>query len=458
MHIQRPLVVTEKQQLYGDVFHSTQAHQHAYECVQPLQGIVTFDPADVGYRNNLSRDEPKASTGPPAKDWDTVIYCMIVAKFGFGAAMLYDVERQTTYNDIYLTYFKASANYSTYSVEGAGITNPLYCMLIAVSLAIFSVIIGLTSSKKYVLKMCESFGLALVLFLLQGLAIALHITMLLTQNQTVGAHCLTTLSMLVLHVYVFILSLVGFGLLLVAPKSPQSKEQTLDDVYRETTNNFYLCVVEDLNTILCYAFVVRACDAQSSIHDDSTTFFDVMCIVFVGFLQHIANILMIFHAHIEKHTHMEMKDKDQRTKTAMNDQHVELMNFIARTRVFLFFMIIATVVFFYLRVAPTYETFSTAATYVNFRSIAVIIMVALNTFHSSWYEIQNAYAVKTPWNTSPTWKLGALSLISLLVCITMWYHTTQDMSEGKRHLLHKLTVLATPAPKPAGTPSPPASK
>jgi hypothetical protein len=153
---------------------------------------------------------------------------------------------------------------------------------------------------------------------------------------------------------------------------------------------------------------------------------------------------------------MEMKDKDQRTKTAMNDQHVELMNFIARTRVFLFFMIIATVVFFYLRVAPTYETFSTAATYVNFRSIAVIIMVALNTFHSSWYEIQNAYAVKTPWNTSPTWKLGALSLISLLVCITMWYHTTQDMSEGKRHLLHKLTVLATP--KPAGTPSPPASK
>ena len=128
------------------------------------------------------------------------------------------------------------------------------------------------------------------------------------------------------------------------------------------------------------------------------------------------------------------------------------MNFIARTRVMLFFMIITTVVFFYLRVAPTYETFSTAATYGNFRSIDVITMVALNTFHSSWYEIQNAYAVKTPWNTSPTWKLGALSLIALLVSIMLWYHTIQDMSETKRHLLHKLTVLTTPAP--TATPAP----
>ena len=77
---------------------------------------------------------------------------------------------------------------------------------------------------------------------------------------------------------------------------------TPEDIYRETIGNFWLCVVEDLNTIVCYAFVVRACDAQSSIHDDSTTFFDVLCVVFLGFLQHVANILMVFHSHIQKQT------------------------------------------------------------------------------------------------------------------------------------------------------------
>ena len=226
MHIQRPIVVTEKQQLYGDVFHTTQTHQHAYECVQSLQGLVTFDPNDVDYRNNLSSEgERPESTRPPAKDWDSVIYCMIVAKFGFGAAMLYDIERQTTYNDIYLTYFKASDNHSTYFVEAAGMTNPLYCLLIAVSLVIFSVIIGLTSSKKYMLRMYESIGLALVLFILQALALGLHITMLAKQNQKLGDYCLTSLSMLVLHAYEFIMSLAGLGLLLTAPQSPRKEGQ-----------------------------------------------------------------------------------------------------------------------------------------------------------------------------------------------------------------------------------------
>jgi hypothetical protein len=233
---------------------------------------------------------------------------------------------------------------------------------------------------------------------------------------------------------------------------------THEDIYRETTGNFWLCVVEDLNTILCYAFVVLACDAQSSIHDDSTTFFDVLCIVFLGFLQHVANILMIFHAHIEKQTELQLKHMPSKTQIDMDTKkatevHVqELITFIARTRLLSFFMMGVTVVFFYLRVAPTYEEYPMTIPYEMLRAVALIAMVSLNTFHSLWYEVQNAQNPKKPWDTSPTWKLGALSFIALVFSAMLLYNTTVDKHEDTRYLLHKLTVRTTAAPP--GTPIP----
>ena len=438
IHIQRPIIVTEKQKVYGDVFHATQGHQHAYECVQPLQGLVTFgEPEDGVYaRNNYSyfnKEERPSEETPSCPDWDYAIYTMLGLKFCIGIALLWEIEIQTAYNDIHLTNFRPSSDSLLYSIQAAGTTNPLYCLLIALSLVIFSVIVGLTSSKKYMLGSAVSCVLLIVLFILQATAIGLHITMLVKQNVELGKYCLTNMSMILLHGLTVILSLWGLAQLAMAPQSKQAKRNevkididsrvqitenemhepingvsligdrrryeeskditltvTDEDIYRETTANFWLCVVEDLNTIVCYAFVVRACDAQSAIHDDSTIFFDVLCIVFLGFLQHVANILMIFHAHIEKHTKLQMKGKTEQQKTSMQEQLDELVTFIARTRLLLFFMIGITVVFFYLRISPTYEENAMAIPYEILRVLALITMVSLNTLHSAWYEFQNS--------------------------------------------------------------------
>lgn len=225
----------------------------------------------------------------------------------------------------------------------------------------------------------------------------------------------------------------------------KDKFLTHEDIYRETTDNFWLCVVEDLNTILCYAFVVRACDAQSSIHDDSTTFFDVLCIVFLGFLQHVANILMIFHAHIEKQTEIHMrKDLSLLEKKSIDVQVQEIFTFIARTRLLLFFMIGITVVFFYLRIAPTYEQYPDAIPYEIVRVLALITMVSLNTLHSAWFEIQSAQNPKKSWDTSPTWKLGALAFIALVLTVTLYHNTSIDNNPDMRKRLH-----TNPTPTPA---------
>ena len=537
MHIQRPIIVTEKQKMYGDVFHSTQAYPHSYECVQPLQGLITFtEPEEeTYYRNNLylANDESKRAAvtkKPEWQSWDSVIYVMLLGKLGIGVYMLLRIQHQTAYNDIYLTNFKYDQ--TTYSVVAAGTTNALYCLLIALSLVIFSVIIGLTSSKQYMLSYFYSGVLWFMLLVLQVVAMSLHILMLSRPDTEIQSHTLTTLSMLVLHVVTCILSVVGLIRFAVAPQSnqidlqgrittknesieadlkksnekqqqkqelfsrikpngtiePRENEETVGindmknlikslsenpneissdqykiltqkDIERETTGNFWLCVVEDLNTIVCYAFVVRVCDAQSSIHDDSTTFFDVLCIVFLGFLQHVANILMIFHAHIDKQTELKMKtitDKDTgpQIKKKMEEELDELMTFIARTRLLLFFMIGMTVVFFYLRVAPTYEEYAIGIPYEILRVLALITMVSLNTLHSFWYEIQNAQHSKKPWDTSPTWKLGALAFIALVFSSLLLYNTLQDQNEDIRKTLHAVQVHMTPAPSPTSTPVP----
>lgn len=492
INIERPMLVIEKQRMYGDVFHTTPANQQAYDCVQPLQGMITFGEPDSGdfYRNNLSNqkhEERPETKRPDCMSWDSVIYVMLVTKGVLGAVMLSNIERQTAFNDIYLTNFDPSPNYETYTIVGAGMTNPLYCLLIALSLVIFSVIIGLTSSKKYISTQFGSFFLVVVLLILQGTAFGLHVTMLVKEQAEFKVGGLTTVSMIFLHVVTLLLSIVGLMLLARQPQSTMkdltsriSKKQkniedeqevnrilfednlvtqttnkhnilTLEDIYRETIGNFWLCVVEDLNTIVCYAFIVRACDAQSSIHDDSTTFFDVLCIVFLGFLQHVANILMVFHAHIEKQTELNMKGKPDDKKKVTHHQLEELVTFIARTRLLLFFMIGVTVVFFYLRIAPTYVEYPIAIPYEILRVLALITMVSLNTLHSFWYEVQSAHNSKKTWDTSPTWKLGALAFIALVFSFMLYFNTLQDSNVDTRHLLHKLEIRTTPTP---GTPAP----
>ena len=477
------MTLVEKQMMYGD-------HQHAYDCVKPLQGLITFTDRDddILPRNNLSGQQENRPAAKLEEDWywHLVIYLMLLVKGGMIWFMMFYIETQTSYNNIYLTNFVSSSG--TYSVVAAGLTNPLYCLVIALNLVIFSVIIGLTSSKTYMFSLCMSIVLFGVLLVLQAIAVALHITMLVKEKTADVPHSstwLTATSMMALHGLTSILSVMGLFFMLCAPQSLQQKKNednpgkrefmrkatmtngvlniedkdslskedkqnftkyneryTYEDIYRETTGNFWLCVVEDLNTILCYAFIVRACDAQSSIQDDSTTFFDVLCIVFLGFLQHVANILMIFHAHIQKQAEIQIRDLKESNKdvekhtTQIAEQVQEIVKFIARTRLLLFFMIGMTVVFFYLRIAPTYEAYDIAIPYEILRAVALITMVSLNTLHSFWFEIQSAFNPKSTWDTSPTWKLAALSFIALVFSAMLCYNITLDNDASLRVSLH----------------------
>jgi hypothetical protein len=195
---------------------------------------------------------------------------------------------------------------------------------------------------------------------------------------------------------------------------------------QKTSSMFWLTVAEDLNLIAAYALVVTALNALASVHDDTTVFFDVVCVVMIGFLQHIANVLMIFHRHIVIES------------TPADDADVpKIVNVIARSRLLIFFLIGAVVVFFYLRISPTYQAFTLGIPYEILRVLAVITMVSMGTFHSIWYEFRHADNGPAPkeWETSPTWKLVTEAFIALLFSAFIWQNARLESKEDIKHYL-----------------------
>jgi peptidoglycan/LPS O-acetylase OafA/YrhL len=105
-------------------------------------------------------------------------------------------------------------------------------------------------------------------------------------------------------------------------------------------------------------------------------------------------------------------------------------------------MITASCVVFWVRVAPNYNAFDeseAAQNYQIFRIIAMVTMFLLNTFQSAIFEFQNRGRKKVEvWETSPTWKLGALSFIALLSCSVLMHNVLQDKSADIRQKLHNV--------------------
>lgn len=415
MRMQRPIILTAKHRMYGDTFDMAQTHEHVYECVQPLQaGRLTFAPKgpEDRYVNNLSL-KAHASTKMPTIvifSWDTIIW-LLIAAVSLGCMVMTGYYDQTAFNEVYLTQFQHHIDNFTYSLQYAGKIQPLRYMIAALTCFCCSIIVGWQSNNDIRLNWWMSVGVAGLIFVLQVWGIGLHAVAAFDDNLVVEKIMLSVGSVICLHFATTIITL----LVVFYYQGYAITDETNSDE-QKTTSMFWLTVAEDLNLIVGYALVVTALNALASVHDDTTVFFDVVCIVMIGFLQHIANVLMIFHRHMVI------------TSTAGDEDLPKIVNVIARSRLLIFFFIGAVVVFFYLRISPTYQAFTSGIPYEFLRVLAVITMVAMGTFHSIWYEFRHADNTTGPkdWETSPTWKLVTGSFIALVFCVFICHTARLD--------------------------------
>ncbi len=389
----------------------THGRQYTYESVQaqPLRaGFVTFTDAvrddhrnRNNYRMNGKQEENKFLTLHGAQH--TLLWVLFAVVFALSVVLTIKVPDHKVFRDIYLTHFGGDQQ-----LYYAGVTNPLQCIIIGVCLICSSTIVGLMPKSYFNQVYSGVFPVGLLAF--QSLALAVHIMMItdLTQSSTMMLTCWSTFA---LHVVSLLITASIFAYLRFVYNGPDEPADTVNtDAFKskDIVIQFWLCVAEDLNTIVCYALIMRAFNAQSSMHDDTATFFDVMCVVVIGFLQHIANILMIFHGHLMGAT-----------------KSTEMVHFIARTRGLIFFMIGLVVVFLYLRITPTYEESFVAipshdSLWEILRVLALLSLVSLNTLHSMWYEMRNVSATED-WDSSPMWKLMTTTFIALALTSCVAY-------------------------------------
>ena len=425
MRIQRPIIAREKHSLYGNAFEMTQHQQHLYECVQPLQGRITFtdnrhDEYDKEYRNNFTFTKRDAISKTEQGDsifsrLESLLLGFVLMIFGIVIFLWIAFKDQHAMNKVYLSKFVVGTG-GSYTIEDAGFTKPVECLTTALLLVTTSLLVGWQSNRG--IKRLENWTRNILLSMIaifQILAFSIHAS-------TFGdgtSMSFTNWGVLGLHIASFALTILIFVYLASLP------EKRPDKLF-ETENTFWLCVVEDLNTIVCYVLIYRACDSQVSIHDDTATFFDVVCIVTIGFLQHIANILMIFHGYIH----------------ACGKATADNINNIGRTRVLIFFMIGVVTVFLYLHITPTYTEYPAGVPFEISRSLALIAFISLNSIHSLWYELQgaktktvmqggNAQQTTPDWETSPTWKLMTTAFIAagsgVLLVQFVWQYRNQDI-------------------------------
>jgi hypothetical protein len=398
----------------------TQHEQHLYECVQPLQGRITFadrinekDP----YRNNFSRKPP--TEGPEEKDRESVFKRIesVLLFFVLGLFICFIIlwasfSNQFALNKVFMTQFVVHG--ASYKMEDAGFTKPADCFAIALVLISTSLLVGWQSNRGL-----EKFSpmvrniLLVTIALLQILALVVHIIMFTAEEPK--AMSFTSSGVFSLHLISSVLTLVIFWFIVELPDSRPDKSF-------ETENNFWLCVVGDLNLIVCYALIYRACDSQVSIHDDTSTFFDVVCIVLIGFLQHIANILMIFHAHVQN-----------------SIPNQDTINNIARTRMLLFFMIGAVTIFLYLRISPTYTEYPAGVPFELTRSLALIAFISMNSLHSLRYELEGSKS-DAYWESTPTWKLMATAFIAVGSGILLVVFVYEYKDDDAFKLLNAITT------------------
>ena len=147
MRIPRPIITRENNRLYGNAFEMTQHEQHLYECVQPLQGRITFADRlnDPKYRNNFSWVKREIE-GPDVKGEsvfgriETLLLFFVLGLVILFCTLWVSFSNQFALNKVFITQFVVDG--ASYKMEDAGFTKPADCFAIALVLISTSLLVG----------------------------------------------------------------------------------------------------------------------------------------------------------------------------------------------------------------------------------------------------------------------------------------------------------------------------
>lgn len=138
-------------------------------------------------------------------------------------------------------------------------------------------------------------------------------------------------------------------------------------------------------TTACMA-LVASFTAMSGVHDDTTILFDVIAVLFIGFVQSLQHKVMLMRETVIEHC----EKSDTVCTDGLGKQHTlssEVLGYFLHTRLFIFVVIVTSVYVFFERIQPTLPTMDAASTWNSYmRNVVLLVSVLPNMLCDVSYE------------------------------------------------------------------------
>lgn len=168
--------------------------------------------------------------------------------------------------------------------------------------------------------------------------------------------------------------------------------------WHKPTRLFLAGVLEDTNHIIAFMLLAATFTALSGVHDDATLLFDVLVVLFLGFLQSVQHHLMVQREHVIAYCHAMTEKNVDFTDHLGRVIKVEkdVLGYFLNTRLFIFVIMIFSGVVFLQRIEPTNLSNDTSATWhYHMRNVALLVSVLPGVISDLVYEIKHAANMRT---------------------------------------------------------------
>lgn len=204
--------------------------------------------------------------------------------------------------------------------------------------------------------------------------------------------CMTETLVFVILIVVSAVStfLSGWSAFYFLTHKAKNKKETEERMIHNTAS-----MLEEVTLISGCMSLVAAFTAMSGVHDDTTILFDVVAVLFIGFVQSLQHKVMMLRETVIKHC----QTSNTLCTDGLGKKHTlssEVLAYFLHTRLFIFVVIVTSVYVFFERIQPTLGTLDSLSTWNSYmRNVALLVSLIPNLSCDISYEFFHMREMQT---------------------------------------------------------------
>jgi len=230
-----------------------------------------------------------------------------------------------------------------------------------------------------------------------------------------------------LSAFLFAVTILDLGMCLVIGIMEAVK---IDGQNPFVHSEFAISTWEDLHNMLAFMLLAASFSAQSGVHDDTTVLFDVLVVLFIGFMQSVQHNIMLIKEVFIKHCMKDVTSFVQLTDTQHTTYSVSdtILSFFLYTRLFIFVIITGSSFVFFERLDTSVGAGGTTASWNGYmRFVASLVSLTPSFFGDMSYEAVHSFYLKRTnehvvYSGAATWR-RTVYLMYIIVFVLVSFKT-----------------------------------